>query len=144
MGDTCVFREIAIRQAHVWEECFRLIVDVPSNNTHLCSISKSSVFPLYFVLLVRSMKKIVACLAQGDEVIWPITACLSRLNMMHIQDKVFRLAFTLLTTMVITKKGRTRGYSRNIVVIPLDTLFPVYQDFVSSEYRIVLPQLLFC
>src|SRR5258708_9587429 len=87
----------------LWKQCFSLVIDAPSDHTHLCCIPKSSGLALNSVLLVRAMEKIVTGLTQGDEVIRAITAHLSRLDMMHIQDRHFRLAFPPLPAIPITK-----------------------------------------
>src|SRR5256885_7067591 len=79
---------------NLWKQCFSLVIDAPSDHTHLCCIPKSSGRALNLALLVRAMEKVVTGLTQGDEVIRAITARLSRLDMMHIQDRVFGLAFT--------------------------------------------------
>src|SRR5438874_576992 len=66
---------------------------------------KSSGRALNLALLVRAMEKVVTGLTQGDEVIRAITARLSRLDMMHIQDRVFGLAFTPLAAISITEQN---------------------------------------
>src|SRR5258706_9030869 len=104
---------------NLWKQCFSLVIDAPSDHTHLCCIPKSSGLALNSVLLVRAMEKIVTGLTQGDEVIRAITAHLSRLDMMHIQDRVFGLAFTPLAAMPITK-GHTHARSRSQVAALAD------------------------
>ena len=73
--NTCILREIPIRQMHVWEELFGLLVDAPANNAHLCCISKASRRAFDLTLLVCSVYEIMARLTHRDEIVWTVTPC---------------------------------------------------------------------
>ena len=50
------------------------------------------------------MDQVMTCFAEGNEIVRAIPASLARLDVMHIQDQVFRLALTPLASMVVTKQ----------------------------------------
>ena len=56
------------------------------------------------VLLARSMDQIVTRFTYRDQIIRTIPASLARLDVMHIEDWVFRLALAPLTGMVVTEQ----------------------------------------
>src|SRR5258706_8189435 len=55
MRNTCMLREIPIRQMHLGEELCGLLVDAPANDAHLRCISKASRRAFDLMLLVCSM-----------------------------------------------------------------------------------------
>jgi hypothetical protein len=70
--NTCLLREIPIRQMHMWEEIFGLLVDAPPNDAHLCCISKASRLAFDLLLLMCSVNEIMARLTQRDEIVWTV------------------------------------------------------------------------
>ena len=73
--NTCILREISIRQMHVWEELFGLLVDAPAHDAHLRCLSKASRLAFDLMLLVGSMDEIMARLTHRDEIVWTVTPC---------------------------------------------------------------------
>ncbi len=104
MRDTCMLGAIPIRQMHVWEHRFGLFIDAPPDHAHVGSITKAPGLTLYLVLLVRSMNMLMAPLAQCDQIVRAVTAGLARLDMMDIQDGIFRFPPTPLATMIVPKE----------------------------------------
>ena len=101
MADADVFREVAIGEMDVWKGCFHLIIDEPSKNAHLGGISKPMVLSFDLVFLLCAVDKIMAGLAKRDQVLRAVPASLAALDVMDIEDGVFRLALTPLTAMLI-------------------------------------------
>lgn len=73
---TCMLREIPIRQMHLWEELFGLLVDAPAHGAHLRRISKASRLAFDLLLLVCAVDEIMARLTQRDEIVRTVTPCL--------------------------------------------------------------------
>ena len=73
--NTRMLCEIPIRQMHMWEELFGLLVDAPANDAHLRCISKASRLAFEHLLLVCSVYEIMARLTQSDEIVWTVTPC---------------------------------------------------------------------
>jgi len=67
-------------------------------------ITKAPGLTLYLVLLVRSMNMIMTRLTESDEIVRAVTSRLARLDMMDIQDGIFRFPLTPLTTMILSKE----------------------------------------
>ena len=70
-----MFREVPIGQVDIGKQGLGLLVNAPSDDAHLCCISKSPACALYFVLLARSVNEVMTCLAQSDEIGRRITPC---------------------------------------------------------------------
>ena len=70
-----LLREIAIRQIHLWEELFGLLVDAPAHDAHLRCLSKASRLAFDLLLLVCSVDEIMARLTHRDEIVWTVTPC---------------------------------------------------------------------
>src|SRR6266516_215201 len=105
MRDACMLREVPIRQLHVWEECFGLFIDAPpAHHAHVRNITKTPGLTLDLVLLVRSMNAIMAPLAECDEIVRALTSCFARLDMVDLQDAIFRFPLTPLALMLVTKE----------------------------------------
>ena len=58
--NACMLGDVPIGQMHLWKEGFGLFIDTPPDDPHLRRITKTPALALYLVLLVRSMKEIVA------------------------------------------------------------------------------------
>ena len=104
MRDACLLREIPIGQVDMREDRFGAAIDAPPNHAHLRCIPKTSALALYRVFLVRSMHQIMARLTEGDQIIRAVPTRFSRLDMMHSEDRVFRLAKTPLAAVIVTKQ----------------------------------------
>ena len=89
MRDACMLRDIPIGQVDIREDRFGAAIDAPPNRAHLRCIPKTSSLALYRVFLVRSMHEIMARLTKGDQIIRAVHTRFSRLDMMHIEDRVF-------------------------------------------------------
>ena len=48
---------------------------------------------------------LVACLAERDQVVWRITACLAALKMMHVEDRILGSTSTVLADMTVSEKN---------------------------------------
>ena len=72
--NTDLFGKIPIGQLHILEECLRLFIDVPAHDAHLGCITETLATPLELVLLMGAMNKIVACLAERQQVIRAVAA----------------------------------------------------------------------
>src|SRR6266566_4430776 len=81
------------------------IQNAPANDTHLCRVSKASRLAFNLVFLMGSMDESMTGLAQGNQIIRTLPASLSRLDMMDIQDAIFRLALAPLTRMTISRQN---------------------------------------
>ncbi len=104
MPDTCVLGEVPIRQMHVWVHRCGLFIDAPADHAHVRRITQTPGLPLDLVLLLRSMKSIMAGLAEGDEIVRAIPSRFAGLDMMDLQDGIFRFPLTPLATMLVTKE----------------------------------------
>ena len=104
MRDTCMLGDLPIRQMHVWVHRFGLFIHAPPDHAHVCSITKTPGLTLYRVLLMRSMNLIMACLTECDEIVRAVTTRLARLDMMDIEDGIFRFPQAPLATMLVTKE----------------------------------------
>lgn len=71
----CLLREIPVRQMHLWEELFGLLVDAKPHGAHLRCLSKASRLAFDLLLLVGSMDKIMARLTHRDEIVGTVTPC---------------------------------------------------------------------
>ncbi len=60
VGDASVLCDVTIGQMDMREECFRLLIDAPPDDAHLCRIPKAPGLPFNRVLLVRSVNEIMA------------------------------------------------------------------------------------
>ena len=83
-----MLRDVPIRQMHMWEACFGLFIDAPSDHAHVCRITKTPGRTLDLVLLVRSMNILMARLTERDEIVRAVTTRLARLDMMDMQDAI--------------------------------------------------------
>src|SRR5690348_1484112 len=81
---------------------FCLVVDVPPDDAHLRCVSQSSTLSRNLVLLMSAMNEIVTGLAERDQIIRAIPAGLSGLDVMDVEDSVFRFALTPLAGMLVT------------------------------------------
>ena len=89
MADARMLRDVAIGEMDVRECCLDLFVDEPPNRCHLRGISKAVALACDLALLVAAMDEIVASFTKCDEIVRAISARFARLDMMHIQDRVF-------------------------------------------------------
>jgi len=80
---------VSIRQMHIGKYGLGLLVDVKADDTHLSCVSGRLPPPLEFVFLMRTMDEIMACLAQGNQVVGTIASGFARFNVMHVQDRIF-------------------------------------------------------
>src|SRR4051794_7270260 len=87
-----------------WKHFFRLLINAPANDAHLRSISKAPGLTFNLVLLVRSVKEMLALSTQLHEFMGASPASLAGLDVMDIEHFVFRLALTPLTHMTISCK----------------------------------------
>src|SRR5713226_1154391 len=104
MRDAGMLRDVSIGQMHILQHRFGLLIDVPSDDAHLSCITKRSPSALNLLFLVCSMNEIVTRLTQGNQIIRAIPARLPALDMVDIQDRVFRLTLAPLAGMSITKQ----------------------------------------
>src|SRR6266566_5130712 len=104
MSDTGGFRDIAIRHMYIGEHGLGLFVDAPADHAHLSCIAETLRAPLDLLLLMCSMERLMACLTQRNQIIRTITTCLARLDMMHIEDRIFGFAITPLADVPISCK----------------------------------------
>src|SRR5215471_4774066 len=102
--DTELFRDVPVREMHVWKAFFGLFVDTPPHDAHLRGIAKPLGRALEFLLLVRAMNQVVTGFAHSDQVLRSIATRLSTLDVMHIQDRVAGCALTPLASVPIPKK----------------------------------------
>ena len=89
MRDTCLLGDVPIRQMHVWEYRCGLFIDAPADYAHVRRITQTPGPPLDLVLLLRSMKSIMAALAESDEIVRAVPSRLAGLDMMNLQDGIF-------------------------------------------------------
>jgi hypothetical protein len=102
--DSATLREVTIRQVQVREEGFRLRVDTPADDAHLSGIPKSAGLLFDLVFLAGSMDEIVTRFTQRDEIVRTIPARLPTLDMVHIEDLVFRFPLAPLAGVLIAKQ----------------------------------------
>ena len=108
MADARVFGEIAVGQMDMRKSCLRLVVDAPANDAHLRRVSQASTFSRNLVLLMGAVNEIVTGFAERDQIIRAIPAGLSGLDVMDVEDRVFRFALTPLACMPV--KSRTHFF----------------------------------
>src|SRR5581483_10187725 len=65
-------------------------VEMPSYDAHLCGVSELIGLALNLVLLVSSVYQIVTGLTQRDQVLGTVTTGLPTLDMMDVQNAIFR------------------------------------------------------
>lgn len=72
-----VLGEVAIGQMHLGEEGFRLLVDAPADDPHLCRVFQASTLARNRVLLVGTVDEIVTRFAECNQIIRAVPADLT-------------------------------------------------------------------
>lgn len=101
VSNPALFRQVAIGQMHLGKLRLYLLIDGPSHAIHVRGIAQTDPSPLDLVFLMTAMNQVVTGLTQRDEILRTIPSGLSRLNVMHIQDRVFGLAVAPLTAVAV-------------------------------------------
>ena len=84
------------------------VLDAPAHAAHLRRVSEASAFSWNLVLLMSAVKEIMTGFAERDQIIRAIPAGLSGLDVMDVEDRVFRFALTPLAGMLV--KSRTHFF----------------------------------
>ena len=87
VGYAGVFGNVTVGGFYITELTLSPVIHFPTHNTHQGCVPKG-LAPLDFELDFSAMVSFVASLAEGDKVIRSITAGLTGLNVMNIEDGV--------------------------------------------------------
>lgn len=103
--DALILRDVAKRHVNILVQLLQPFVERPAHDAHEGCIAKSHTTmdrlrQFHRAAMITSMTG----LTKRDQVIWRIATYLSALNMMHIENLVFRLAMATLTLMTIAKE----------------------------------------